>query len=227
MGVRPSASRSPRTVALLSAAGFAIVMGGAYAAFSAMKSTHRTTTTRPRLPIVAPNDRRDAINMAVASNPELQRALNRWNTVVHDPHSTVAQFAESYAETVQFHGSPGLATPGAIKTFFRMLFAGAGSLEMDWGQTTYREKNAELNEGVPAACINAPGATGKVLEVRAHGRETRNDRSAEIGCATLEGVYLFRLRRINNSLRICHETWSLREGICASCPTARACSGQR
>ena len=49
------------------------------------------------------------------------------------------------------------------------------------------------------------------------------ERSPEIGCQRLDGVYFVRMRRVGASFKICHETWSMREGICASCPTAPAC----
>lgn len=221
------APRSPKTIALISAAGFALLMGGSYVAFSSMNANRQGTHSRPHSVGQPPTqEQHSTTSGAVTSNVELRDTLLRWGQTVHDSHSTVAQFAGLYADAVQFQGSVGLASPGQIRTFFRSLFASNGTLEIDWAASTFREKNAELNEGVPAACINAPGAMGKVFEVRARARETRSDRSPEIGCPTLEGVYLLRLRHVNNSLRICHETWSLREGICSSCPTARVCVGQ-
>ncbi len=216
---------SPKTVAVISVAGFALLMGGSYAAFSSVNSQGHSINSRPALPRPQ-TPHVDSNGAGVNSNNELRELFLRWNTNVHDSRATTSQFSSLYADAVQFHGANGLSSPGQIKTFFRSLFSAGGTLEMDWSRSTFREKSAELSEGVPAACINAPGAIGKVFEVRAHARELRTDRSPEIGCPTLEGVYLFRLRRVVNTLRICHETWSLREGICSSCPTARACSGQ-
>ena len=54
--------------------------------------------------------------------------------------------------------------------------------------------------------------------------EYRADRHSSIGCPRLEGRYLLRLRRTPEGLRICHESWSLAEGICTSCPTAPVCA---
>ena len=45
----------------------------------------------------------------------------------------------------------------------------------------------------------------------------------EVPCDRLEERYLLRLRRVEGGYRICHEIWSICEGVCASCPAARAC----
>ena len=49
---------------------------------------------------------------------------------------------------------------------------------------------------------------------------TTGDRAA---FDALAGRYLLRLRATPAGLRVCHETWSVEEGICASCPTAPLC----
>jgi len=59
--------------------------------------------------------------------------------------------------------------------------------------------------------------------VRAWVEEKNPDRTPDIGCPRLEGRYLLRLRATPSGLRICHETWSVDEGICASCPSAPLC----
>ena len=131
--------------------------------------------------------------------------------------------AEFYAEQVKFRGGDALATPASIARYWSRLFASGGNFVVDLARSTVSERPADLNAGVAAACINLAGAQGRVLEVRAHATEVVTDRTAEIGCPRLEGVYLLRLRRAQGRLRICHETWSMREGVCASCPSAPVC----
>ncbi len=196
----------------------------------------RDPSPRPRPPIDRPAradggtsrlpTRPDADGtFAIASNPELRATLGRWEQTLVSTNGAGA-IAPFYAELVQFHGSNGLATPTNIRTHWRSVFGGGGQLEFDWDRSRFRERNPELSEGAPAACINAPGGTGKVYEVRAQARELRVDRHPDIGCPELRGIYLLRVRRIAGALRICHETWSLRDGICASCPSARVCQGR-
>ena len=44
-------------------------------------------------------------------------------------------------------------------------------------------------------------------------------------CARVAGEYLLRFRAVHGQWMICHDTWSLRAGICVSCPQARECDG--
>ncbi len=165
---------------------------------------------------------------ALSANGELTLFLSRWERAIIGQRGRISTVEPFYAEIVQFHGSNGLASRENIRTYWRQVLGTAGSeLEFDWSRTRYRERNAELSERMPASCINAVGATGKIFDVRAYAREVRVDRNPDIGCPELRGVYLIRLRRIAGELRICHETWSLNDGICTSCPTARVCQGSR
>jgi hypothetical protein len=165
--------------------------------------------------------------MALSSHDELSQTLSRWEQALTSTRGRIP-VEQFYADIVQFHGSNGLASRENIRTYWRKLMTTPGNaLAFDWSRSRYRERNPELSERVPAACINAVGATGKVYEVRAQAREVRVDRHPDIGCQELRGVYLIRLRRIGGALRICHETWSLADGICASCPTARVCQSSR
>lgn len=155
---------------------------------------------------------------------ELQDALRSWQ---HDVIESRGRGDSSpyYVDHVQFHGSNGLSAPAAIRRYWSELFSrSSNTLRFDWARTRVREREANLTE-VPAACINVAGARGAVYEVRAQATEYRADRHPDIGCAELSGVYLMRLRRIDRGYKICHESWSLREGICSSCPTARVCQG--
>ncbi len=158
----------------------------------------------------------------VTGNAALSDFLHNWLGTVTGSQGQ-ASVTGFYAEATKFRGSPGLSTPGAIQRYWGQLFVGGGSFVIDWDRSTFAEEPANLNTGASAACINLSGASGPVLRVRAWATEQMRDRAPSVGCDRLEGVYLLRLRRASGALRICHETWSLREGICASCPTAAGC----
>jgi serine/threonine protein kinase len=177
------------------------------------EQTRRTQRPVPH----APSEER-----TVGQNHELGDFLHRWLGTVTASQGQASVVAY-YADATKFRSSPGLATPAAIRTYWSALFAGGGSFVIDWDRSTYAEEPANLGSGASAACVNLPGAIGPVLRVRAWATEQMRDRSVDIGCERLEGVYLVRVRRAAGELRICHETWSLREGVCASCPTAPAC----
>ncbi len=213
------------TVGLLAVASIGI---GGYLA-TRPTTTTTTTTTNPRpsrrdAGVSEPRPTSDG-TFALSTNGELSNLLSRWAQAVVSSRGR-GPVEQYYAEIVQFHGSNGLASRENIRTYWRTLMGTAGSeLDFDWSRTRFRERNPELSERMPAACINAVGASGKIYDVRAWAREVRVDRHPDIGCPELRGVYLIRLRRIGGELKICHETWSLNDGICASCPSARVCQG--
>jgi hypothetical protein len=225
--VQPARKRSNAAV-FAALAALAALGGAAYAGYQATRAptTHRHTTHTPRRDAGASEVSTSTDGfVSLASNRELLATLTQWHQTLSSPR-TRNNIEPFYADAVQFHGSNGLASPSAIRSHWRSVFGNGGLLEFDWARSRVRERNPELSDGAPAACINAAGASGKIFDVRAQAREVRNDRHPDIGCAELRGVYLLRLRRIGTELKICHETWSLREGICPSCPTARVCQGR-
>jgi hypothetical protein len=222
----PRTRRKPggpdRRIVLLAGAAAVLTAGVAFAMLA-----RRGNDTGPRAAISRPTASTPpatAQGTPVATNPALGDFLHRWlGTVLGSQgRSPVTAY---YADPAQFRANSGLASPPAIQRYWSNLFATGGSFVIDWERSTWQEEPADLNAGVSAACINLVGATGRVLKVRAWATEVRPDRSSDIGCPRLEGVYLLRLRHVGGALKICHETWSLREGICASCPTAQACQG--
>jgi hypothetical protein len=158
----------------------------------------------------------------VASNRELSDFLHRWLGTVTGSQGQ-ASLAAFYTDPVKFRAMSGMSTPTTVQHTWAEMFQGGGSFVVDWDRSTWTEEAPDLNQGVSSACVNVPGATGRVVKVRAWATEVVRDRVAAIGCPRLEGVYLIRLRRAGGALHICHETWAVREGICASCPTAPMC----
>jgi len=160
---------------------------------------------------------------AVADDPTLAAFLNRWLGTVAGTQGR-APLGAFYAEATRFRASGGLAPITGIQRYWTDLFDKGGTFGIDWGRSRYGIEPADLSAGTSPACVNLAGASGPVIKVRAWATEQVYERSPDIGCPRLEGVYLLRVRRVPGGFRICHETWSLREGVCASCPTARVCA---
>ncbi|MDB4930174.1 MAG: hypothetical protein JWM10_2658, partial [Myxococcaceae bacterium] len=155
----------------------------------------------------------------VANDPELMNLLRRWDSAMR-LQPGAQSLDRFYAPRVSWNAQATDAAGIAVQ-LERSVSAG-GTNSFDWARSTWEHEDLASSD-VPAACRAFAGATGDVVKVRAWNDEYRVDRHASIGCARLEGRYLLRLRRTPAGLRICHETWSVAEGICASCPTASVC----
>ena len=156
----------------------------------------------------------------VVNDPELMDLLRRWDSAVRLQPGAPG-LDRFYAPRVRWNGQSTDVT--GIGTQLEHTIASGGTNSFDWTRSTW-EREPLTSSDVPTTCSAFPGATGDVVKVRAWNDEYRSDRHPSIGCAHLEGRYLLRLRRTPAGLRICHETWSMAEGICASCPTASACA---
>jgi len=156
----------------------------------------------------------------VGNDPELMDLLRRWDSAVRLQPGAPG-LDRFYAPRVWWNAQS-IDAAGIGSQLERAVLSG-GTNSFDWTRSTW-EREALTSSDVPGACRAVPGATGDVVKVRAWSEEYRADRHASIGCPRLEGRYLLRLRRTPAGLRICHESWSLAEGICASCPTAPVCS---
>ena len=172
-------------------------------------------------PAAASNDPRPSgLPGPVGNDPELMDLLRRWDSAVRLQPGAPG-LDRFYAPRVWWNAQSTDAA-GIGSQLERAVLSG-GTNSFDWSRSTW-EREALTSSDVPGACRAVPGATGDVVKVRAWSEEYRADRHASIGCPRLEGRYLLRLRRTPAGLRICHESWSLSEGICASCPTAPVCS---
>jgi serine/threonine-protein kinase len=166
-------------------------------------------TSFPRLP-VAPYD----ITAVHAFLTRWERA--RRNERGHDPLDRL------YATSLRYHGSSRPPDFAQMEREIDRVASLGGTFRLDRSRTDITEESLD-DDAVPSACRNVQGAQGPVLKVRAWVEEKNPDRTPDIGCPRLEGRYLLRLRATPSGLRICHETWSVDEGICASCPSAPLC----
>lgn len=151
--------------------------------------------------------------------------LNAWKRAVEAPRAG-DDLSAYYAPRVRWHSSDRIDGPEQIGRFLQENAALGGFLRVDLARSTLSHEPPN-HPDVAAACRSLPDAAGPVLKIRAQVEERRPDRIATIPCQTLRGVYLLRARRTAGGLRICHETWSIDEGICSSCPSAAVCSRRR
>ncbi len=181
------------------------------AAHAAMPgATEAATTAARRPPSPGP----------VSNDPELFDLLRRWDSAVRlQPGAQALDLF--YAPRVRWNGQT--TTAAGIAEMLDRAASANGTNTFDWGRSAW-EREPVTDRDVAATCSALPGATGDVVKVRAWAEEFRADRHPSIGCQRLAGRYLIRLRRTPQGLRICHESWSLVEGICASCPTAEVCA---
>jgi hypothetical protein len=198
----------------------ALAAGGIVALLVWRDAHPRTPRVRAQpAPVGADLEGRAAVPGPVGNEPALMDLLRRWDSAVRLQPG--AQGLERfYAPRVSWNAQS-MDVAGIAAQTERSVLAG-GTNAFDWARSTW-EREAPDGADVPATCRAVPGAVGDVVKVRAWNNEYRPDRHAAIGCPRLEGVYLLRLRRTPAGMRICHETWSMADGVCASCPGAPAC----
>ncbi len=160
----------------------------------------------------------------VAAFGDLLGFLRRWEGAVTRRPGAEA-LVRVYAPSVRWHGSQGVRDPGAVGEQIDRNLSRGGSLRLDWTRSVWSWEPVD-GPDVAEPCRQVAGATGAVVKVRAWAEEVRPERVEAIGCPRLEGRYLLRLRDTPTGMRVCHESWSIEEGICASCPTAPMCRGR-
>jgi serine/threonine protein kinase len=186
-----------------------------------VRTDHRRTQALAdagRAPRVEPPTERSALR-----DPALAALLRGWKRAVERPDEDLATW---YTPRVRWHSSDVVGTPAEIARFLRENVAAGGFLRVDLDDAAMSPE-APDSPDVAATCRDLRGADGPVFKLRTRAEERRPQRNPGIPCATLRGVYLLRARRVGGALRICHETWSLADGICASCPTAAVCPRPR
>jgi hypothetical protein len=171
-----------------------------------------------RAPRVEPPTERSALQ-----DPALAALLRGWKRAVERPDGDLSAW---YTPRVRWHSSDVVGTPAEIGRFLRENVSAGGFLRVDLDDAAMSPE-APDSPDVASTCRDLSGADGPVFKLRTRAEERRPQRNPGIPCATLRGVYLLRARRVGGALRICHETWSLADGICASCPTAAVCPRPR
>lgn len=161
----------------------------------------------------------------VREDPALEAFLQRWSRAMRAERGSEA-LAGFYAPRVRWNSSSVIDTAEGIAQKVTENLAAGGTFSVDLARSTFTPERPESPD-VAAPCRELADAVGEVIKVRARVTEVNPTRTSAIGCARLEGVYLVRVRRAAGALRICHESWSRDEGICASCPTASVCRGRR
>ncbi|MDP3209560.1 MAG: hypothetical protein Q8M65_10460, partial [Rhodoglobus sp.] len=229
----PPATRPRRTgpIALVALLGGTVTLAiGGYvvsrvsAAIVALPSRHEATQPTSGVPIqteLAP----------LSTWAPLEARLREWHAAIQSPLVDASTLGSIYSGLVRFRGSSSAGRdPQWISDYWRTFFGhNGGALQVDWARSQWRLEPLSETIREQAACAQLPGASEGIVLARLAAVEidpTRPIRAPEMPCPRLEGVYLVRLRPVpGRGLVICHEGWSLQEGICApgSCPEARAC----
>ncbi len=161
----------------------------------------------------------------VVADRALHAFLGRWSQTLSNQMGS-ASLEPFYFEQTQFRRLAALSGAPAIERYFRDAARQGSTFDLDWAHSEWLIEPI-TSPDVTAACSRAVGAEGDIVKVRAWAREYSPERlvnsGGDVPCPWIVGRYLLRLRRVAGELRICHETWSLREGVCASCPAARSC----
>ena len=180
-------------------------------------------TRSPPPPVVVPAAAEPVpVQQSFDAAPALRVFLQRWLRALRTASPT-DDFGLFYADRVSWNS--GLRTPEQIQVQVFEKAAGGGSVSVDLARSTWRMEDPASPDAA-RACREMIGATGDTWVIRAWAVEMDARRSGAAMCQRLEGVYLLRVRQRADGPHICHETWSLREGICASCPTAFVCRGR-
>jgi len=156
--------------------------------------------------------------------------LQRWNAQLdaiarYEP----ANVGSHYAEQTRLRGSRNaLRTRIGVGAYWEMFFhQQQGTIRFDWTRANASIETLDGTRDSHRACALVTGAEPQVLFVRVPAVEDNPQSGIQtreaIRCTHVEGLYLLRLMRVGGSWQICHDTWSMQEAICPSCPTALGC----
>lgn len=199
-------------------------------------TTEDPTTPRGTAPVAtspqpAPTARRTVSNeLPLSTNPGVEAFLRDWNaqldaTALGQP-SNLQSF---YAEQTRLRGSRGLLrTRAAVEGYWRAFFLEQqGTIRFDWPRATVVVEPLDGTRESHSACrlVWTEDLTVTLVRVPAVEDNPQSGIDTVDGtrCTHIEGTYLLRLMHVATTWQICHDTWSLEEAICPSCPSARSC----
>ena len=151
--------------------------------------------------------------------------MSRWAAAVGGTVA-IGPLDAYYLTSVRFRRLADRIGASSVRSYFEESLRQGATFRVDLARSEWVFESESSRDAAPT-CVGLPGAEGDIVKVRAWASEFSPLRVAnsggEVPCPWIIGRYLLRLRRVDGAYRICHETWSLREGVCASCPAASAC----
>jgi hypothetical protein len=148
------------------------------------------------------------------------------SAIVRGESASVSAF---YSEPTRLRGSGNtLRTHAGVDAYWRNVFR--GTIRFNWSTAQTVEETLDPTRTSHAACALMSGAEPGVTLVRVDAVEDNPQNGIETNdgrrCSHIQGKYLLRLRRASGGYQICHDSWSLDEAVCPSCPSAKDCAPQ-
>ena len=169
----------------------------------------------------------------LATWPTLEARLHEWDAAIRSPLVSAASMRAVYGDHVRFRKSRLInGDLHWLSDYWGAEFGrNGGTFDVDWAHSQWRlEALADAVRNNAGPCAQLPGAADGVALVRLAAVENDPMRYVHAGeslpCARLAGIYLIRMVAApGRGPLICHETWSMQEGVCApgSCPEAPGC----
>jgi hypothetical protein len=196
--------------------GVAVVVGLVVFGVGAAVAWSWSTPSSPSTPTPMPSD--------------VWSFLQQWNAQLdaiarYEP----ANVGSFYAEQTRLRGSRNtLRTRIGVGAYWEAFFRQqGGTIRFDWTRATAAIEALDGSRDSHRACALVAGAEPQVLFVRVPAVEDNPQSGVEtrdrVRCTHVEGLYLLRLMSVGGTWQICHDTWSMQEAICPSCPTTFGC----
>ncbi|MFO0649367.1 MAG: serine/threonine-protein kinase [Polyangiales bacterium] len=191
-------------------------------------ATDAPPQTQPASPPQATPSRND-LGRPLGERSDLQAFVSAWDQALHATIARQGTVSQFYAERTRLQGSKGLPrTRMGVDAYWANVFH--GTIEFAWSQATWLDEPLDLTREVHSACKLMTDADPGVIRIRVPAVSNAPQNGIEtidhIRCEDIHGVYLLRMRRVQGTLQICHDAWSLDEAICTSCPNARECQSR-
>lgn len=163
------------------------------------------------------------------TNRDVIPFVRAWREAITTTPVTPDTLARFYAARTHFRTSRPAPTYAELSDYWTTQFdptRNGATFTIDEARTTTSIDDLDPHAWPECAAV-ADAVSPTVTTVFVWATENEPDRArrtrGEIPCALVEGVYILRLRETTGGMRICYESWHLRQGVCASCPAAPAC----